>query len=251
MTISKREEIKQQRLKKKRKQRMGTLMGIGGFILIAVLLLASPWIVDQFKPVGAYNTITSIERPMVDGKALGDPNAPVQIEVFEDFQCPACRDFSNTVEAQLVESEYISSGLVYYIYRQYPFLDDGSSLTGSGESDQSANASMCANEQGRFWDYHDMLFANQNGENRGAFSDRRLIAFAEAIGLDMDQFESCFDENRYQAEIEAETQRGLELGVRGTPTVFINGQPMGLPANSVPSFEDIQAEIQALLSLGG
>ncbi len=83
---------------------------------------------------------------------------------------------------------------------------------------------MCANEQGRFWDYHDMLFANWNGENQGAFADARLVAFADTLGLDMDAFNSCFDAQKYQDQVLSDTADGQALGVQGTPTLFVNDQ---------------------------
>jgi protein-disulfide isomerase len=151
---------------------------------------------------------------LADGLAMGDPNAPVVVEVFEDFQCPACRAFTEGVEAQLIDSTYIASGQVYYIFRQYPFLDDR--VVTSKESDQASNASMCAMEQGRFWDYHDMLYANQQGENEGAFNDKRLQTFAEALGLDMTAFNACFKENRYSEEISQDLNLGQGRNVTGT-----------------------------------
>jgi protein-disulfide isomerase len=105
---------------------------------------------------------------------------------------------------------------------------------------------MCAAEQGRFWDYHDILFANWNGENQGAFLDKRLVAFAEALGLDMAAFNACFEENRYKAEIDQDLALGDELGVSGTPTVFVNGKQ--LTPGFVPSFADIAQAVEAALS---
>ena len=246
MSISKREVIKSQRLKKKRQQRQAAIFGVGGFILLVVLLIALPTIINDLRPAGEFVTITPVERPLVDGKTMGDPDAPVTIEVFEDFQCPACKNFAESVETQLVTSNYIQDGQVYVVFRQYPFLDDG---IASNESDQTANASMCAMEQGRFWDYHDMLYANQNGENNGAFVDRRLVAFAEALNLDMRQFNTCFDNNTYLPEIEADIEAGRAYGVTGTPSVFVNGTH--LTPGFVPSYEEMVGAIETALAAGG
>jgi protein-disulfide isomerase len=137
----------------------------------------------------------------------------------------------------------VANNKVYYIYRQYPFLDDA---VAGKESDQAANASMCAAEQGRFWDYHDTLFANWNGENQGSFSDRRLIAFAETLGLTMDQFEKCFNANTYADEIDADITKATQLAVTGTPTVFVNG--VVVKKGFVPSFDDMSSAIDAELA---
>ncbi len=247
MSISKRDAFKAQRTKKKRQQRMNTMMWGGGIIILLVLLFASPTIYNALKPAGDFVRITPVPRPMEDGKAVGNPNAKVTIEVYEDFQCPSCKQYVNTVESQLSESSYISSGQVYYVFRQWPFID---SNVITKESHQAANASMCALEQGRFWDYHDILFANQGAvENGGSFNDKRLQAFAESLGLDMSAFNNCFKDNKYNAEIEAEVQTGTAAGVTGTPTVFLNGTIV--TPGFVPTYDELKAAIDAALASGG
>lgn len=246
MSVSKRDEIKAQRLRRKRQQRLRTLMIAGGVVLILVALAVSPYIANALRPVGEVLPITKIERDLVDGRAMGDPQAPVLIEVFEDFQCPSCREYSNTVEKSLIESDYITSGQVYYIFRHYPFID---SQTITKESQQAANASMCASEQGAFWDYHDMLYANWNGENQGNFIDKRLLAFAETLGLDMAQFNECFKNNNYADEINSDFELGVSYGVTGTPTVFVNGTV--LTPGYVPSYDQLVEAIETALAGGG
>jgi protein-disulfide isomerase len=122
---------------------------------------------------------------------------------------------------------------------------DGDGVGSSGESDQAANAAMCANEQDKFWEMQSILFANWNGENQGAFSNRRLQAMAESIGLDMDTFNNCFDANKYEAEIQADFDLGQQMGVSGTPAVFVNGQRVGQP-RQVPSYEEITDAVNAI-----
>jgi protein-disulfide isomerase len=220
MTISKRDAIKAQRTKKKRQQRMKTILWVGGFIGLVIIILISPTVYNSLKPAGSFVSITPVARPMENGKTIGNPNAKVKIEVYEDFQCPACKEFTDQVEAQLMQSTYISSGQVYYEFMQWPFIDSGSITK---ESHQAANASMCALEQERFWDYHAILFANQGAENGGSFADKRLQAFAESLGLDMTAFNKCFRSNKYSADIEADYQSGISLGINSTPSVFLNG----------------------------
>ncbi len=100
---------------------------------------------------------------------------------------------------------------------------------------------MCASEQGKFWDYHDVLFANWNGENEGAFNDARLKEFAKSLELDVDAFNACFDEDRYADAVEADFNLGNEMGVSGTPSVFVNG--VMVKPGFIPSYEDIVAAI--------
>lgn len=122
MTISKRDAIIAQRTKKKRQQRMNTLLWVGGFILVVILLFASPSIYNAFKPAGAFVQITPQARPLEDGKAIGNPDAKVTIEVYEDFQCPACKSYTESIEKELLASSYITDGQVRYVFMQFPFL---------------------------------------------------------------------------------------------------------------------------------
>lgn len=219
--------------------------GIIGVVVIGAVLVAFALIYPNLKSAGEISTVEPILRPMADGTAMGDPNAPVVIDVFEDFQCPACRIYSEEIETRITET-YVAAGQVYYIFHQYPFIDRASV---NKESQQAANASMCAAEQGLFWEYHDILFANWSGENVGAFNDKQLVAFAETLSLDMDFFTSCFEENRYQDEIQADFELGTEMGVSGTPSVFVNGQH--ITPGFVPGFEDIQQAVEAALIEAG
>jgi protein-disulfide isomerase len=246
MTINRRDAIKAQRTKKKRQQRMKTILWVGGFIILVVLVLMSPTIYNALKPAGSFVRITPVPYPLENGKALGDQNAKVKIEVYADFQCPACKEFSDSVEKQLFQSTYISSGQVYFEFMNYPFIDSGSITK---ESHQSANAAMCANEQGRFWDYHDILFTNQSGENQGAFTDKRLQAFAESLGLDMAAFNKCFSANKFSSDIEADYQKGIAAKVDSTPTVFLNGQVV--TPGFIPSYDQLKSAIDAALASGG
>jgi protein-disulfide isomerase len=239
-TKTKRQQIREQRLKRQRRNRILTILGVVVVAFIVVGLLVYPSIQAATAPVGEIITITPEPRPLVSGTAMGDPDAPVLIEVWEDFQCPACRDYSQNTEPQIAET-YVTTGEVYYVFRQWPFIGN--------ESHQAANASMCAAEQERFWDYHDMLFANWNGENRGSFSDKRLVAFAEAMNLDMGSFNTCFEDNSYGSDIDQDKADGTALGVTGTPSVFVNGQQ--LTPGFVPSFQQISEAVEAELAAGG
>ncbi len=225
---------------------MNVILGVGGFIVIVILILISPTIYNALKPAGSFVQITPIARPMESGKTIGNPNAKVKILVYEDFQCPACKEYTTGVEPQLLQSTYITSGQVYYEFINFPFLDTNSITK---ESHQAANAAWCALDQGKFWDYHDILFANQAAENSGAFSDKRLQAFAQSLGLDMTQFNKCFGANTHSAEIEADYQSGVSAGVNSTPSVFLNGKE--ITPGTIPTYEQMKTAIDAALAGGG
>jgi len=242
---SRRQVIRDKRRQQQRRQRLMLILGIVGIALLVTALLIAPSIQNALTPVGEVIQITPEGRPMVDGKTMGNPDAPVRIEVFEDFQCPSCKQYSESIESQVIDN-YVANGDVYYVYRFFPFLDD---QVAGNESNQAANASMCAAEQDRFWDYHDMLFANWNGENQGAFIDKRLVAFAEALNLDMDSFNSCFQANKYREVIQEDLNEGRSRGVQGTPSVFVNGQQ--LAPGFIPSYDQISQAVEAALASGG
>ncbi|HJW91779.1 MAG TPA: thioredoxin domain-containing protein [Anaerolineales bacterium] len=235
--LPKRQAMREKRRQQQRKQRLILILVVVGVALLITALLILP----NLRPVGEITQVTPKERPQQAGNAMGDPNAPVKIEVYEDFQCPACKTYSETIAPQVVEN-LVASGKVYYTFRHFPFLDDNAA---SRESDQAANASMCAAEQNRFWDYHDILFANWNGENQGSYRNQRLVAFAQALNLDMDAFNPCFEQNRFRDEIQADQQSGERLGVTGTPTILVNGEIIS--PGRVPTYEMIEAAVIAAI----
>jgi protein-disulfide isomerase len=154
--VGKRQLIRERR---RRQARMRRFVIIGGVVIVAVLI-AFAMIYPNLQSAGEIAAIEAFQRPMEDGTAMGNSNAPVRIDVFEDFQCPACAFYTKEVERRIAET-YVTAGQVYYVFHHYPFIDSNSA---SKESHQAANASMCAMEQNKFWEYHDILFANWNGE---------------------------------------------------------------------------------------
>jgi len=240
---SKRQLRREQVQKKQSRGRLTTiiLVSLGAaFVLYAILA-------PQLRSAGEIVTVTpraeALPNPV--GLTLGDANAPVTVDVYEDFQCPACRNFTDTIEPLIIE-HLIKPGKVKYTIHNFPFIDgDGATL--GGESDQAANAAMCANEQDKFWDMHASIYANWNGENQGNLSNVRLKAMAESIGLDMDKFNSCFNDNKFKSDIQADYQHGLDIGVQGTPGVFVNGEKVGQPG-LIPQYQEIAEAVEIAIS---
>jgi protein-disulfide isomerase len=171
-------------------------------------------------------------------KAKGPVDAPVLVEEYSDFQCPYCRQFA-TGAGRRLEEEFVQTGKVRFIFRHFAFLGP--------ESQWAAEASECANEQGMFWDFHDKLFDEWAGENAGAFSKDNLRRFAADLGMNTEAFNRCIDGDRYADLVRQETQDGVERGVRGTPTLFINGQYVEGGAD----YEVLREAIEAALSGSG
>lgn len=148
---------------------------------------------------------------------MGDKNAKVKIIEFADFQCPFCEQWFKTVETSLI-NDYVKTGKVAFYWRDYAFLGQ--------ESTWAAEAARCANDQGKFWDYHDYLYNHQGQENSGAFTKDKLEGFAADLGLDTTSFNSCLESDKYASAVSADQADGQKAGVNGTPTVFINGQSL-------------------------
>ncbi|MGB9639571.1 MAG: DsbA family protein [Anaerolineales bacterium] len=239
---SKRQMMKEQRIKRQKQQRLLTL----GIIILVVIIVAGLLIYPSIKqantPVGDIVQITPIDRPQVNFNATGDPNAPVHIIDFSDFQCPYCGRFARETEPLIIEN-YVKTGKVYFEF--IPYGPGGMAI--GQESVDAALAAFCAGDQGKFWEYHDILFANQTGENVGDFVLKRLDAFAQALGLNMEQFNSCMKQKKYESKYQAGIEQGKKANIGGTPSFLINGK---LVEGALP-YEEFKKEIDAALTAAG
>ena len=153
---------------------------------------------------------TTVEVDVDDDPSKGSDDAPVIMIEFSDFQCPFCARFWRDTLPQ-IEREYIETGKVKFVYRDYP-------LGFHQYAQKAAEAAECADEQGKFWEYHDKLFET------GALDIISLKQHAVELGLDTEKFNSCLDSGEMAAEVQKDFQDGQAAGVTGTPAFFINGQ---------------------------
>jgi protein-disulfide isomerase len=158
---------------------------------------------------------------LAEGRTLGKADAPVTVDIWSDFQCPACRQFVGRTEPAII-SNYVVPGTAKFVYHDAAFIGQ---RTGSAydESVEAGAAARCAADQDKFWDMHGWIFANWNGENRGAFLAPRLRQIASSAGLEMNGYDSCVASGDHQAAVRAETNEAVALGVSSTPTIFVNG----------------------------
>ena len=193
---------------------------------LVVVILASGVLTPKATVVGGLlaplqPTPASLIDP-ANPRALGKASAPVTVEVWSDFQCPACDEFATTVEPDLI-SQYVATGKVHLIYRDFAFIDRGAA---DGESHQAAAAARCAGA--KFWAFHDYLFENQNktGENKGTFSAAFLSSVADAVGADKAAYDACMANGAAAtvAAVNAETAVGTAAGVNQTPTIALDGK---------------------------
>ena len=239
-TLSKRQAMREKRQRQARTQQIIMISAIVlGAVLVAVAL-----IYPNFKPVGEITTATSKERPTANDNALGDPNAPIKIEEFSDYQCPYCARFSEETEQQIIDT-YVTNGTAYFVYRSF------GGFIGK-ESQDAAEAAYCAGEQNKYWEYHDILFANQTGENVGAYTPRRLQAFAEALSLDMNAFNSCVDSGKFADRVQQDGADGKAAGVTGTPAFVIsytvNGEQKQRFISGAYPIGEFQTQIEGALA---
>ena len=228
---------RQQRIKVRRQQAKQAQQRrrITSLILVAAgaIVLVGLMIYPSLQPV-SLETPEPRNHPMADFNAMGDPSAPVVVEEYSDFQCSHCADFSID-NAPIIIENYVETGQVYFIYNSFGnFMGEDSS--------RAAEGAYCAGDQGKFWEMHDYIFVNQTGI-QGQFSVKNLTAMADAIGLDVNEFEACLDSGKFTGEVVQDGQDGEALGVTGTPAFFINGTKV-----SGNDINGIVREIEAALA---
>ena len=146
-----------------------------------------------------------------DDAILGNRDAPVTIIEFSDYECPFCGRFHEQTFPQIKE-EYIDTGKVRFVFRDFP-------LSFHENAQKASEAAECADEQGKFWEYNEILFKNQD---KLAVSD--LKDYAKGLGLDETEFNSCLDSGKMASEVAKDMSEGQAYGVKGTPAFFINGK---------------------------
>ncbi len=170
---------------------------------------------------------------------LGDENAKVTVVEFSDFQCPFCKALFDESLPQ-IKKDYVETGKVKFAYRHYPI----SSIHPNAQ--KAAEASECANEQKKFWDYHDQLFINQADweslDTTAALA--KFTEFAGSLGLDTAKFGQCLSSGKFEGAVSKDLSDGTAAGVSGTPATFINGI---IVEGAVP-YEQFKAQIEQELA---
>jgi protein-disulfide isomerase len=146
---------------------------------------------------------------------LGNPNAPITMIEFGDYQCTFCNKFFHETENPII-TNYIKTGKVKVLFKDFIILGQ--------DSRNAANAAHCANDQKLFWEYHSMLYNNWAGENTGWADLAHLHEFANTLGLDMDVFSTCMSDLKWNELVNLSSKDGQKLGVSGTPTFFVIDQ---------------------------
>lgn len=173
--------------------------------------------VSTITKIASQPVSDKVVNAMIEGRpTLGNPKSPVTIVEFGDFGCPYSRASSFVLRS--LAAQYPDQFVLQY--RDFPIPEL------HPYAQKAAEAAACAGEQKKFWEYHDKLYQNQNSVNDDSFQQ-----FARELNLDTERFYGCFQSHKYANQVEADYQAGLDAGVRGTPTFFINGNRV---AGSIP-----------------
>ena len=221
------------------------VVGGVGVVVLAGLILLQGGSGATDATSGLISPLAPTPVTLADGRAVGKADAPVTLEVWTDFQCPVCGQFATTVEPALM-AKYVTPGVLRIVHHDAAF--QGAKSTSSyDESVEAGAGARCAAEQGRYWPYQDWAFANQSGENEGAYAATRLTAIATAAGLDITAWQACVATGAAQGAVRTETSQAVAAGVSATPTMRVNGQEI-VGLRSVP---DLSALIEAAAAAPG
>ncbi len=232
MKSSKRQARQERRRAQQTRNQMRWLVyiALGAIVLLGLIILSQ-------QASGPRQSKYSQEN----GMSLGDPNAPVTLVEFADFQCPHCYNQYNTTEPSIIE-QYVDTGKVNYTYQIVAFLGQ--------DSVYAAEGAYCAADQNLFWEYHDVIFAPSNfsGGNTGGYSKDRLISMAGQInGINIDAFSQCLQNDDKLQTIQDVHDLGDSVGVTATPGFVINGTV----AIGEKSFTQLQQIIESALAAAG
>lgn len=203
-------------------------------VVVAVVILIAGIVLLQSQSARRPVEVSGV---IGEGSAWGPQTAKVLVVDYSDFGCSHCRNFALDAGKRL-RTEYESTGKVRFEYKHF--------IINPPDTANAANAAECAADQGRFWDYHDLLFSQQ-GVSRDPFAKSALKQYAAQLGLDANQFNDCVDRDAHLEKVYRDASEGRNAGVEGTPTFFINGKRT---TGEMP-YTQIKAEIQAALAAAG
>jgi protein-disulfide isomerase len=161
------------------------------------------------------------------GYFLGSDSAQVEVTEYADYQCPVCQDFEN-IQFPAVRQQLIETGMVRWRYRDFP-------LPMHPHSRVASHAAACANDQGKFWEMHEVLYQRQNDWSPLRNAAGSFSGYAKELGLDVGKYDECMKSAKYAGRIQASVDEGTKIGVNGTPNFVIGGRlyPSTLPSDSI------------------
>lgn len=223
-----------------------TIAGILGMALSVLTGLGVSAAQDDRSVDTAAATPAVYEGVETYGRFLGEPDAPVQLVIYGDFQCPHCKNFDDRDFPPIIEN-FVKTGEVRVEWRPLPIISGNADIplgSADNESVQTAEGAMCAADQDQFWPYSEALYAAQGNPNSGVFADQMLKRTAEELDLDMEAFNECLDSGEKQDDVIAFREEAVELGATGTPTFLIDDQ---LVSYTQRGYDRLEEQINAAL----
>ena len=183
------------------------------FLAIPIVIGILFGILVSYEQDDSLNSSVLSKKNLLDGASiLGDPNAMITVVEFGDYQCTFCYKFhQNTMKK--IDDNYISSGKVNFVYKDFPLNGEASKI--------AAEASYCAQKQGKFWQYHNIVFDNWNGENTGWVTGNALLEFAKYSELNIEEFNTCMNNSEYKEKVLQNEQFAREINIDATPSFLI------------------------------
>lgn len=213
------------RMRRRRQRGPWLVGGILAAVLVAVAALLYWLTTPSLSPLDDLPTAAEGALPFpaaLDryGVSLGDPNAPVVVREFADYQCPGCATFAQSV--QRLGQEYVAPGKVRLVFFDLPLSQHRNAMP-------AAMAARCAGDQDAYWRMHDLLFARQSRWSDAQDPQAMFADYARELGLDRNRFTQCMADSRHRADIERSRQAAQQLRVAGTPTVFVDNVRLTRP----------------------
>jgi protein-disulfide isomerase len=220
----------------------------GAFFVVLAMFLYTNFIADSGSVIDAGDSGNNVVNPSPspsavkieldsDSPVIGDADADIHVIEFSDFQCPFCARAASGTVAELKSSSLFNDGEINFMFRHFPL----NSI--HPHAQKAAEASECANRQGKFWEYHDVLFANGD-----ALAVANLKTYAGQVGLDQGEFDSCLDNGEATAKVNADLKSATDAGGRGTPYFVVYNSDNGKTAavsGAVP-FANIESAINSV-----
>jgi protein-disulfide isomerase len=213
--------------------------GLNRFYLVlgAIALAAIAALVYQVKKpkgvsISANVTVLAADTAGFRGYLLGSDSAAVEVSEYADYQCPACESFE-TLQFPAVREQLIATGKVRWRYRDFP-------LEMHRNSRVAAHAAACAEEQGKYWELHRLIYERQIDWAESGNAGKLMSELAGTLGLDRDKFDACMSSAKYAGRIQASLDEGQRVGVGSTPTFLIGGRlyPGAFSSDSIRAFVD-------------
>ncbi len=189
---------------------MSTLIFLA--IPIVVGIVTGMFLASLYSETDSDNSLTAAKLINNASPILGDRDAPITIVEWGDYQCTFCYKFHQST-LNTIKEDFIDTGKVKLVFRDYPLNGPDSLL--------AAEATHCANNQDKYWQYHDELYKNWGGERTGWITIESLNRFAETINLNIDEFNACLGDHAYQDMVISQYEHGQEIGIDATPSFLV------------------------------